>query len=378
MKNRKTNEQAAVLEEQELDLHAQVIEAERLANKACIKQEEMLRAMLLAVLAREHAILVGPHGCNKTRAINTLLAALNAANHGETFYATLDKSTPPEVLLGMPSIKAMKEEDRWCRNMKGKLPTAKFAFIGEVFRASAMTRASLHTIINERYIENDGVRETCPLHTLFCDSNSYPVREEDFPFFDRLLVRYHCGYIHGDDRKAFTDMLNTVDTAAIPAVVERGGVDAACNEVRQIGLTPEICDLLCDIRQQLLLKEITLSDRRWHRCLGVLRAAAWLRGGQTITPQDLYALKHILWVQPEQREVLNTILEQYAKMSVQQSDESLMEEARAIQAVAIEKSEIEMGDALVTLGEIMEKLTSPKSKKQLERIISELEEKILE
>lgn len=372
----KKTEKLMLLEEEGLTLREQFIEAEKAVNKVSIKQADMIRALLLAIIAKEHALLVGPHGCNKTRAINGLLTTLNANHNGDTFFATLDKSTPPEVLLGMPSVKALQEEDRWRRNTKGKLPEAKFAFIGEVFRASAMTRASLHTVINERYIENDGERVDCPLHTLFADSNSYPVREEDFPFYDRLLVRYNVNYIPGSDKDAFIAMLTADEAEPVTPVVDLGGIEQAYQETLEIEFTKPVAAILQEIRARLLEKEIVLSNRRWARSKNILRASAWLRGDTKVDSPDITVLRYVLWDTPEQYEVLKEILADYAIQNAVITEEEILKEAERIYSTAVNSDSLDIGSAIISLAEMQENISN-ETKQQLSVWIDDLNHRLI-
>lgn len=354
------------------------LESEVIANELCIAQSDMIRCLLLTILSKEHAILVGPHGCNKTRAINILLTQLGAAGH--TFYSTLDKFTPPEVLLGMFSPRALKEEDRWLRNTKNKLPEAEFAFVGEVFRGNSAVRAALHTIMNERYIENDGQRIECPLHSMFCDSNSYPVREEDFPFFDRILFRYHVGYIESTDANGFLAMLQSNGLGALKPRVTKEDVCTAVAEVGEVKILKSILRKVYKIRSQLLSKEVTLSDRRWHKSLKALQANAWLRGSDKVTSQDLVVLKYVLWDDETQRILLEDILAPYAVVEQDEADEGgddLLAEARKISNHAIADGSLDAcGNAIISMSTLMQ-TSDGDSRTKIAELIASMETAIM-
>ena len=352
---------------------------ERTINRHCIQQSDMIRGLLLSVIAREHIILVGPHGCNKTRAINALLRSLNVAA-GESFFATLDKFTAPDAILGMFSPKQLKENDSWVRNTTNKMPEATFAFIGEVFRGNSAVRASLHTIMNERYFENDGQRVECPLHTCFCDSNSYPHREEDFPFYDRILLRFHAGYIASADKKNFVEMLALEDSLhTVQPLLTIEDVQAANDIINQIDVPGSILEMLHEIRAHLLTKNIQLSDRRWHRSLSILRASAFLRGASIVDAPDLAVLSYIAWDTPEQREELATTLAAYTAKSVNENDSELTANAEKIFAEAMSNSnENLLGDALVTLAELGERAVSEKARKKISDMVTKVEQKLMD
>lgn len=63
------------------------------------------------------------------------------------------------------------EEDKYIRQIDGYLPSAKVAFIDEVFKANSAILNTLLTILNERLFDNGSARIQVPLICLV----SFPV-----------------------------------------------------------------------------------------------------------------------------------------------------------------------------------------------------------
>lgn len=354
--------------------------AEATVNAYAIGQSEVVRTLVLTILSREHAILVGPWGCNKTGIINMLMHMLGCTDMA--FFATLDKFTPPETLLGMFSPRALKDEDKWLRNTKGKLPEAHFAFIGEVFRGNSAVRASLHTILNERYIENDGQRVNVPLLSMFCDSNSFPCREEDMPFYDRLLWRYHVGYLAGNDRNGFCKMMQLgtkpfSKSKNVPCCT-LAGIEAAQNSVMNVDVPINMFELLNEARCTLLSKGLVISNRRWTKCTKALQASAWLLGRDYVTVRDFSVLSNVLWSLPEDVQKVDEVLNSYSAQNVEDKENEILQTARELFEKGMEDENGEsLSDVLVTLAEMTDKLVSEQARDVMADYQRKLEEKIM-
>jgi MoxR-like ATPase len=317
--------------------------AERLQDYS-VGQGDILEAICLGLVAKEHVLLYGPPGCNKTASIIATAALLGA--NGNFFSKTLNKYTPPDELIGPVSVKGMRE-DRFYHCLDGYIGTAELAFIGEVFRGNGATRVALHTILNEGYVDNGGKMIRIPLHICFLDTNNLPSIESDKPFYDRLLLRVPVNYLSSSDPDPFTRMLATeeFDPRAEDPVLSIAEVKQATEEARtQVAIPEHILTELFNLRASFLEKELAFSDRRWKRSLNVVRAAAWLREADTVEPLDLFALRHVLWDYPEQRTVMSELLSHYEGLTSKVAAGSLAKEAQRIFDHAMKSG---LGDAYV-------------------------------
>ena len=361
--------------EEATGVRARFVEVEAKINAISIGHTDLVRGLLLAILAREHMMLIGPYGSAKTSTINAALTLLGVG--ARAFYATLDKMTPPEVLLGMFSPRALLKEDRWLRNMVGKLPEAEFAFIGEVFRGSGAVRASLHTVINERYVENDGVRVAVPLCTMFADSNTFPYRDEDRPFYDRFVLRHCLEYLPSSESDPFCAMLKAPELGngtVTKAVMTAAEVHEAMADVRTVTAHTEIGQLLFELRAALAEEGVQLSDRRWKRSLHVLQASAWLRGASTIDTVDFGALIYVLWETKDQVAIARAKLEPYAASSlVEEETRQLVAATEIFNDAMASSSDERCGEAMITLAEILERLTNDDHCSRVTEMVSQIE-----
>ena len=346
---------------------------ERLTDYS-VGQQEIIDAVCLGLVAREHVLLYGPAGCNKTATI--LATSALCGINGSLFSVTLNKYTAPDALLGPVSIKGLKE-DRFEHKLDGYIGTAPLAFIGEVFRGNGATRVALHTVLNERYIDNGGHRVKIPLHVAFLDTNNLPAVDGDKPFYDRLLIRVPVSYLPSVDSDLFVKMLSCAafdPNAEDPIMTFADLTQAAEQASEQTSVPDTILHEVFNLRASFMEKEIGFSDRRWKHSLNVLCASAWLRGSDMVEPMDLYALRHVLWDYPEQRDTMAELLDPYQGMTASHVENSLIDQATSIYENALKSMVGEvLVSAMVELNDLRDRVSEPQLRDRINAMLDELE-----
>ena len=137
----------------------QAIEAE--LNATLIERTEIVRLAIVAIVAREHMLILGPPGTSKSHLINRLADHVASPLGGglSRFVYLMTKATTPSELFGPFSVKGMRDEDQFVRNTAGKLPEAAFAFLDEIFKSNSAILNALLTITNERLFDNGPLRQ---------------------------------------------------------------------------------------------------------------------------------------------------------------------------------------------------------------------------
>ena len=292
-------------------------------NALLIERDELVDGVLLALLARQHVLLIGPPGTAKSMLARELCRRLG----GAYVEWLLTKFTTPEEIFGPVSLPAL-EQGRFERVTTNKLPEAEIAFLDEIFKANSAILNSLLTLLNERHFYHGAARVAVPLQSLIGASNELPEEEELAALYDRFALRFTVGYIEQDQHfKALLSM--TDDTNASEATVLGGdALESLRQQCTLVSVPRGIIAEIVELRNTLATAGVIASDRRYRHALSVLRASALLNGRTSVNHHDLLWMEHILWSDPQERP---RVLEALASLNT-----GFDEEARKLLRQAVE------------------------------------------
>ena len=284
--------QVAALQALEADLRSTLLE-----------RDEAVRAALVAVLARQHVVLLGPPGTGKSMLVTELATRIGGGL--STFTLLLTRFTTPEELFGPISVAGLKK-DEYRRLTTNKLPEAHLAFLDEIFKANSAVLNALLTLLNERQFDNGPTRLTCPLLTCFGASNEMPQGDDLGALWDRFALRLIVDYV-GDSAFGKLLRLNGA-SASTPVTLSNADLEALQGAAARLPVPDTVVEALITLRRELGGKGVSASDRRWRQSLALLRANALLEGRKTVEEDDLGILSHSLWTTPDQRqEIARTV-----------------------------------------------------------------------
>src|SRR5579872_5678162 len=152
-----------------------------------VKKQELIDLMLVAAVAQEPLLLVGSPGTAKSDLVLKFKDALSLADE-DYFEYMLTRFTEPSEVIGPIDINQLRE-GRYIRREQGKLPTARLAFLDEIFKSNSAILNILLTIVNERKFYQDGMPQPVRLRVLFAATNELPEQGELAALKDRFVLK---------------------------------------------------------------------------------------------------------------------------------------------------------------------------------------------
>jgi MoxR-like ATPase len=269
-------------------------------QQGLLEREEQVKLTLLAALAGEHVLLLGPPGTAKSELAKRLKDVFVEANY---FERLLTRFSVPEEVFGPLSIKAL-EEDRYTRMTSGYLPQASVAFIDEIFKANSAILNSLLSVLNERVFDNGNRRDPIDLVSVIAASNELPEGDELTALYDRFMLRSFVNPVSDD---SFIALLSLGSEKCDPDLSVRLRLEDL-KEVQRLAskvtLTSDVVELCSLFRGYLKKHKIYVSDRRWRKLVKLLQVSAFTNEQNEVSVYDAWLLPHCLWDKPDQLEGL--------------------------------------------------------------------------
>src|ERR1700704_2497865 len=168
-----------------------------------VAKQELIDLMMVAAVAQEPLLLVGPPGTAKSDLVLKFKDALGLRDD-DYFEYMLTRFTEPSEIIGPIDINQLRE-GRYLRREQGKLPTAKLAFLDEIFKSNSAILNILLTIINEKKFYQDGVPTPVRLRVLFAATNEVPEQGELAALKDRFVLKAESLSVQDEHFEALID-----------------------------------------------------------------------------------------------------------------------------------------------------------------------------
>ena len=321
-------------------------------NRGIYEKNTEISLSLLAALAGESVILLGPPGVAKSMVARQLKTAFRDAR---SFEYLMSRFSTPDEIFGPVSIQKLKTSDTYERAVEGYLPTADVVFLDEIWKAGPAIQNTLLTVINEKIFRNGNREMHLPLKLLVAASNELPAKGEGLEaLWDRFVIRIesrpikleknframlleshadfsgstgvlgHADFADNADFSGskgksgstdFSDSTDFTDFSDLKITAEEYAEWA--EKICKIGVKEEVLDAISVIRKSLRTvnvdeaaerRNIYVSDRRWKNIVRLLRTSAFMQDREEVDICDLLPIYHCLWQEPEERDAIRCIV----------------------------------------------------------------------
>lgn len=281
-----------------------------------VNKQELINLMLVAAVAQEPLLLIGPPGTAKSDLVLKFKDALGVRDE-DYFEYMLTRFTEPSEIIGPIDINKLRD-GQYIRREQGKIPTARIAFLDEIFKSNSAILNILLTIINERKFYQDGKPQPVNLRVLFAATNEIPEHGELSALKDRFVLKAESRSVQDDHFEALIDaglqsevnrILNkkpwVENHASFEDVLKAGRymthvfakVDESGDEPKNDRHFFFPQDVFREFQRLIktLVREdrIFVSDRKLVKLYKLLRIRAWLFSGGTVTRDDLRLLAYL-------------------------------------------------------------------------------------
>lgn len=300
-------------------------------NRGIYEKETEISLSLLAALAGESIILLGPPGVAKSMVARQLKTAFRDA---QSFEYLMSRFSTPDEIFGPVSIQKLKTSDTYERAMEGYLPTVDVVFLDEIWKAGPAIQNTLLTVINEKIFRNGNREMHLPLKLLVAASNELPAKGEGLEaLWDRFVIRIesrpikleknframllesHADFSGSTGILGHADFADNADFSDLKITSEEYAEWA--EKICKIGVKEEVLDAISAIRKSLRAvnvdeaaerRNIYVSDRRWKNIVRLLRTSAFMQDREEVDICDLLPIYHCLWQEPEERDAIRNIV----------------------------------------------------------------------
>ena len=288
-----------------LRIAEKVREVGRSLDERFLDKAELVRLLLVTLVAGEHMLIVGPPGTAKSAMVRHLSRLVDA----RYFEYLLTRFSEPNEIFGPIDIKAFRE-GTYHRRVEAMLPDADIVFLDEIFKSNSAILNALLSILNERRFFTGSASIRVPLSSLYGATNEVPNDDALGAVFDRFLVRASSENLDSFHFHGLVERGLAAEAEALATVGAGRGGRPSETPVRPLVTLEEIRTLQACLARHLTFPEdfiarykglcfqirsegVTLSDRRIVKLMKLFAASALVDGRPTVDDGDFFILRHV-------------------------------------------------------------------------------------
>lgn len=259
-------------------------------NSVIIGKEEVVKKVLVAILAEGHILLEDVPGVGKTTLAVAFAKTLGLKNARVQFTS----DTLPSDIVGF----SVYDKDSGNLTYKQGVVITNLLLADEINRTSSKTQSALLEVMEERQVTVDGVTHEVPNpFTVIATQN--PVGSAGTTLLpsaqlDRFLIRINIGY---PDTKSQIELLkerhlsNPIDTLA--PVTDQQGVLALIEEANKTFVSDPVYEFIVNLVEETRHDEyldLGVSPRGSLAICKMAKAYAFTEGRDYVLPEDVLAI----------------------------------------------------------------------------------------
>lgn len=304
------------IQEEADDLRARITRFRTALGRFFVDKQHLIDLMVVAAVAQEPLLLVGPPGTAKSDLVLKFKDALGISDD-DYFEYMLTRFSEPSEIIGPIDINELRG-GRYIRREQGKLPTAKLAFLDEIFKSNSAILNILLTIINEKKFYQDGVPQPVELRVLFAATNEVPEHGELQALKDRFVLKAESLSVQHDHFEALVDA--GLQSEVYRTLNQKPWVEGHCSLAdlvkanrymmqlfsgkgaagengqndRQLFFPDDVFREFQRLVKTLVREDrIFISDRKLVKLYKLFRVRSWLFSGGSVGRDDLRLLMYL-------------------------------------------------------------------------------------
>lgn len=264
-------------------------------EKIIVGKSDVIRLVIMSVLANGHVLLDDLPGIGKTTLVKTLSIALGCENRRIQFVPDL----LPSDIIGM-HIFNQKIGDFELR--MGPVMT-NILLADEINRAIPRTQSALLEAMEERQVSIDGERMALPEPFIVLATQNPVESESTFRLpaaqMDRFLVKLSMGYPELSEEKRMLSLLgDEIPFDSVKSAADPDSVCAAQKSCESVHVSDELASYivaLADASRNNSQLVCGISPRGSRSMYKAVKVWAAMQGRDYATPDDVKCLAHPVW-----------------------------------------------------------------------------------